>query len=81
MIKEGKLNEKGRPNEKTPAEWFTKIGLQREENASSASKLKQELSGQGGDDEEVDEEEAEEVEQVEIKKKKKKSKKEKVVVS
>ena len=77
LIKDGYLTDKGKPNEKTPKEWFAKIGASADAaNLSYAKKLKEEITI--GGDEEVKDEEAEEVEEVPVEKKKKKKKKDKV---
>lgn len=49
LIKQGLLSDKGKPNERTPNEWFAKIGQVRgqdeESNSNSAKELKQSLNG------------------------------------
>ena len=63
-IKEGLLSDKGKPNEKTPSEWFEKIGA-KSINAEKAKELKEEI-----------EQEVEDVSHEKKKKKKKKKEKE-----
>jgi len=70
LVKDGMLTDKGKPNEKTPKEWFARIGSSEgAANLSSAKKLREEIVTDAGDDAE------EEVEEVPEKKKKKKDKK------
>lgn len=74
LMKEGLLSDKGKPNERTPKEWFSKIGQIKgeddESNTNSAKKLKQSLNG--GDEDMAEEAEADTT--IEKKKKKKKKK-------
>lgn len=74
MIKDGLLTEKGKPNEKTPSEWYAKIGVHAKvDNEESAKQLKSQLLGEPEQAEAGGDEGGEEVEGG--KKKKKKSKK------
>lgn len=74
MIKDGLLTDKGKPNEKTPSEWYAKIGVHtKADNVESAKQLKDQLLNPKETPEAGGDEAAEEAEV--SKKKKKKSKK------
>jgi len=85
-MKEGMLTDKGKPNDKTPKDWFLKykefshtgeVLSGEQSSASKASALVSSPNGTKSKTETPEEEEEEEVEQPSEKKKKKKKKKKK----